>query len=369
MCKISVLIPVYNVEDYLKECLDSVCSQSFKDIEIICVNDGSSDDSLNILKNYSDVDSRIRIISQRNKGLGAARNNALKHANGKYIYFLDSDDYIDLKTLEILYNNALSNDSDIVLYKFRIFDDNKNVHSRHEEYKIDEIFGDIDYSNFVFSCKDVKKHVLNTAFSACLKLYKKEFLDLWDDLYFPEGLSFEDIVFHVKVMIRASKISFVPNSFYYYRSNLKSILNFSFNALDIFRIIDLVEEFLHKNNCYSEFEDEFIFFKISQILAYIISAKSQDYFSKAKEEFLNLHINDMTTLKKYAIDGYNLVCESNNYEEYLILYYSNKISTLNKKNNVLINENNSLKQLNEELVSSKSWKLTKPLRILKNFRK
>ena len=80
MCKISVLIPVYNVEDYLKECLDSVCSQSFKDIEIICVNDGSSDDSLNILKNYSDVDSRIRIISQRNKGLGAARNNALKHA-------------------------------------------------------------------------------------------------------------------------------------------------------------------------------------------------------------------------------------------------------------------------------------------------
>ena len=94
MCEISVIIPVYNVESYLRQCLDSVVNQTFEDIEIICVDDGSTDGSLDILNKYASSDNRFKIISQPNQGLGTARNNGLKLACGNYIYFLDSDDYI-----------------------------------------------------------------------------------------------------------------------------------------------------------------------------------------------------------------------------------------------------------------------------------
>lgn len=348
MPEISVIIPVYNVENYLEKCLDSVCNQSFRDIEIICVNDGSTDRSSDILMEYGQNDNRIKIIDQKNQGLGAARNNGLRHANAKYVYFLDSDDYLDITALEKLYSNVLSNNSDIVLFKFQTFDDNENVHNRSVEFKIDEIFGDIDYSNFTFTYSDVKKHVMNTAFSACLKIYKKDFLDSFDDFYFPENLSFEDILFHVKVMLRASRISFVNESLYFYRSNPDSILNSTANAYDIFENIDLVEDFLRENGYYHELENEFIFFKIAQILLYRISKQPEDYFNRAREEFLKMSIKDETKMKKYALNGYNRVINSPTYSDYLSDYNKRK------------NKNSS---------SSKTLKLSNSFRFLKNLKK
>ena len=100
MVKISVIIPVYNVENYLEESLDSIINQTFTDLEIICVNDGSTDNSPSILNNYANKDSRINIINQENKGLSAARNSGLDVATGDYIYFFDSDDILELTALE-----------------------------------------------------------------------------------------------------------------------------------------------------------------------------------------------------------------------------------------------------------------------------
>ena len=117
MVKISVIIPVYNVEKYLKECLDSVINQTLKDIEIICVNDGSTDNSLNILENYAKKDNRIIVISQKNKGLSGARNTGLKYCSGEYVSFIDSDDYVSKDLFELTYNNAISNNSDLVIFK------------------------------------------------------------------------------------------------------------------------------------------------------------------------------------------------------------------------------------------------------------
>lgn len=369
MSKISVIIPVFNVEKYLEECLDSVSNQTYENLEIICINDGSTDGSLDILEKYSKNDSRIRIISQNNQGLGATRNNGLKIATGDYIYFIDSDDYIDLNTLKLLHENIVSNDSDMVLFKFNTFGDDKNIHNRGVEFKIDEIFGDIDYKNFTFNYKDVKKHVLNTAFSACLKLYKKDFLESFDDFYFPENLSFEDIVFHTKAMIRAKNISFVNESLYYYRSNPTSILNSTANGFDIFKIIDIVEEFLKDNGYYDELENEFIFFKIAQILVYLNSTNSEDYFNKAWAEFENIEIKDEKTLKRYAREGYSIVLDSNNYVDYIHSYYGKKIDELNKRNMQLKKENKKLKKTNKDLIKSNSWKITKPIRSLKKLRK
>ena len=353
MCQISVIIPVFNVEKYLKECLLSVVNQTFQDIEILCINDGSTDNSLNILEEFKKKDSRIKIITQKNHGLGASRNVGLKNAKGKYIYFLDSDDYIDLKTLEILYENIESNKSDIVLFKLQSFDNN-SIHKRGVGFKIDEIFDNVDFDMFTFDYHDVKKHVLNSSYSACLKLYKKEFLDRYDDFYFPEEILFEDVLFHVKVMLRASEISFVNDSLYYYRSNPQSILNTPVNSTDIFKVIGMVEEFLKLNNFYMEFEKEFIDFKVSQILQYIISSNDEEYFKTAQSEFQRLgHVNN---------DDLNLVLNSDNYLQYRLNYFNKELLKQKNINSQLIFEISQLKKINNEILSSKSWKLTKVFR-------
>ena len=116
MSKVSIIIPVYNVEKYLKKCLDSVINQTYKDIEIICVNDGSKDGSENILKEYATKDSRIKIIEKKNGGLSSARNAGLDVASGEYCYFVDSDDWIELNTIEKLTDIILSNDVDVVVH-------------------------------------------------------------------------------------------------------------------------------------------------------------------------------------------------------------------------------------------------------------
>ena len=115
MVKVSVIIPVYNVEPYLKQCMDSVVGQTLKDIEIICVDDGSTDGSLDILREYAAEDNRIQIIEQKNAGAGAARNNGMRHATGKYLSFLDSDDFFEPRMLEKAYDLAEKDQADLSL--------------------------------------------------------------------------------------------------------------------------------------------------------------------------------------------------------------------------------------------------------------
>ena len=123
--KVSIIIPVYNTEKYLRKCLDSVCNQTLQDIEIICVNDCSPDDSLEILKEYASNDNRIKIINfTENKGVAVARNTAIEQANGEYIGFVDSDDYVDLDFYEKLYNTAKSENAELVVGKTQMENEN-----------------------------------------------------------------------------------------------------------------------------------------------------------------------------------------------------------------------------------------------------
>ena len=119
--RISVVVPVYNAEPFLNEAMNSLINQNFKDFEVICVNDGSPDDSLSILEDYASKDNRIKIINQKNAGCGAARNKALDYCNGEYIYFFDPDDYIASNAFYKLYENAIINDSDLVIFKIASF--------------------------------------------------------------------------------------------------------------------------------------------------------------------------------------------------------------------------------------------------------
>lgn len=288
---ISIIIPVYNCEDYLYVCLKSVLKQTYSEFEVICVNDCSTDSSLEILDYFAKIDDRIKIFNNgKNRGSSYSRNIGLKHAKGDYIFFLDSDDWISFNTLEELSKNAKSNDSDLVFYKLARFNDRKFILTQ-PAFDLSSYFDkNTDFNNFSFTYKDIKYHVINTSFAPYLKLYKKSFLDNYDDFTFPEGLIYEDVIFHVKTVLRASKISFVPKFFYVYRiDNLESVMHDDSKIFDIFKIIDLVEDFLFNNNYFDEFKLEFYSFKIIQILQYLNKTHNEKYYKLAKKKFEELN--------------------------------------------------------------------------------
>ena len=141
MPKISVIVPVYNVENYLAQCLDSIINQTFMNFECICVNDGSTDNSLSVLHKYAGKDDRIKIIDQENKGLSGARNSALKIVSAQYITFIDADDFISIDYLEKLINVAEKENSDIVYCRHKMYYslDNKYENGPNRE-KLNKLF-------------------------------------------------------------------------------------------------------------------------------------------------------------------------------------------------------------------------------------
>ena len=137
MYKISIIIPIYNTEKYLRRCLDSVCNQTFGDIEIICINDCSTDGSLNILNEYAQKDNRIKIINFiENKGVAIARNTGIDEAQGEYISFVDADDYVDLDFFEKLYNKAIKTNSKLVVSNVQLETENLQ---KQNDYIINDI--------------------------------------------------------------------------------------------------------------------------------------------------------------------------------------------------------------------------------------
>ena len=140
MPKLSLIIPVYNVEKYLRECLDSCINQTLKDIEIICINDCSPDDSYKILEEYSKKDNRVKIINhEENKGLGAARNTGIANATGEYIWFIDSDDFIDSISCQVLYDCAKEHDVDVLLFQGKTFIEENGI----RKYIENEYYNDL----------------------------------------------------------------------------------------------------------------------------------------------------------------------------------------------------------------------------------
>ena len=209
MAKVSVIIPVYNVEKYLERCLESLVNQTLKDIEIICVNDGSTDNSLKILEEFAKKDERIKIFNRENKGQSAARNFGIEHANGEYIGYVDSDDWVDLDFYEKLYNAAVKYDADIVAADFVRKNDKK--HKIRLNLKSEKVYTGIEEKIEV--CHAIKE--------GCIwnKIYAKNILE---NLKFVEGMYFEDGLFTLKALYNSNKLVTVLNTFYYYFVNSTS---------------------------------------------------------------------------------------------------------------------------------------------------
>ncbi len=207
--KVSVIIPVYNTEVYLNDCLDSIINQTHKDLEIICINDGSSDKSGAILENFKQKDDRIIIINQNNQGQSSARNKGLDIAKGDYILFVDSDDRIDVDFVEKMLSCQSQTQSDIVAAS--ILRVGKNLTKKRLFYDTIQTASDLK--------EKFKICNLPKCCYVCAKLYKKE---LFNNLRFEENVFFEDIIFLPKILEKSNILSTVNNTNYYYTINPNS---------------------------------------------------------------------------------------------------------------------------------------------------
>ncbi len=222
MTKISVIIPVYNVEKYLRECLDSVVNQTLKDIEIICVNDGSTDNSLEILKEYEKQDSRIKIIDKKNEGAGVARNHGLQIASGKYIYFMDSDDFLDNNALEILYTKISEENADICLCDYKEYYESSGEKRNAKFLRLHLL------PNFnIFSAKDIPDTILQCcATNIYTKLYCKNFITT-NNIQFQNVKTCNDVYFNTMTLLMAKSICYINKAFLNYRCEQSSNLTSS----------------------------------------------------------------------------------------------------------------------------------------------
>jgi glycosyltransferase involved in cell wall biosynthesis len=388
MVKISVIVPVYNSEDFIEESLGSIINQTFKDIEIICVDDGSTDDSLKILNRLASSDSRIKVFSQENQGASVARNNGLKKVSGEYVYFFDADDYLLEDGLEKVYANAINNDSDLVIFNFDIYDG--DVLLRHSKLDIAQKFSGVDFNHFTFNYKDHRKLAFNGPTSLWYKLYKRELLDRGDCFEFPVGIIHNDIPFHVKAILMASKISYVDEYLYHYRTdNPNSISNNRLKRYkDIFCNIAIVEDFLKSKDLLEDLREEFDYLKADQI-SYQIRGRDNRYFEIAKEWLSDVDLDDNQYIYPNLHFKVSSILNSNSIEEYNykmeLKSLNNRIDRLSKENEKLKNENKKLKEdllktnkksrddllkandKNKEILDSNSWKITEPLRKLRQF--
>ena len=240
MTKVSVIIPCYNVEKYLRQCLDSVISQTLKDNEIICINDGSPDNSIQILEEYAQKDGRIVIIDRENKGVAESRNEGIKKANGEFVCFMDPDDfYPSADILETLYNKAVENDVKICGGEFSHFtSDNmelKQNFSKNSSGYLFEKDGIVLYKDYQF---DYGFHRF---------IYNREFL-IRNNIFFPNYTRFEDPPFFVNAMICAEKFYALDKITYAYRQGHKDVHWNEKNVDDLLDGLTINISYAHKYN-------------------------------------------------------------------------------------------------------------------------
>lgn len=214
MVKVSIIVPVYNVEEYLKQCLDSIVNQTLKEIEIICINDGSTDNSLKILQEYQKIDKRIVIINKKNEGLSASRNIGLEKASGEFIGFVDSDDYLEKNFYEVLYNCAKKYSCDIACANIVRFTKNKKYNKliyKKQKYSFNpdekNKLAGIPQNNYVWN-----------------KIYNRKKI-IEKDVKFPYGRVYEDKFWSIRAVYYTEGLVTTPDTSYFYRKNSKSIVS------------------------------------------------------------------------------------------------------------------------------------------------
>lgn len=237
---VSIIVPVYNVSTFLSGCLESILAQTFTDYEVICIDDGSTDNSGEIADSYAAKDSRIKVVHQENKGLSGARNAGLDLAVGDYISFLDSDDYIHPQFLEKMLYVIQHENADIASCRL--------VHTKETYMPIQSMFDEsllkVTICHQPFDSFLNSKEIMS---NVCVKFYKR---DLIGDLRFIDGVYFEDVPFTTMIMDKAQKVAITNMPFYFYYQNPASIMRSSFTIRKVqsyITIIRKIASYIRKN--------------------------------------------------------------------------------------------------------------------------
>lgn len=254
MDKISIIIPVYNGEKYIERCIKSVINQTYSNIEIILINDGSTDNTLNIIKKYMNKEKRIILIDKLNEGVSAARNQGIKKATGKYICFCDADDMYDEKYIEIMYNTIKEKKTDVVRCNFKVIDNNNKYLEKGNVLHL---------SNKVIGKENIKEEVLPLCLEGKLPCFsyllmiKKEALKV----EYPIDIAMmEDVVFYIKLLLSIKNIYIIDNTIYTIMYNdegaTNNIKNYKRNILNIIDVNNYIKNELKKEKLktYSNFE-------------------------------------------------------------------------------------------------------------------
>lgn len=294
--KVSVIIPIYNVEKYLKESLESVINQSLKEIEIICIDNKSEDKSLNILKEYAKKDNRIIVYeNEENLKQGLARNFGITQAKGEYIFFVDGDDYIKTDCIEKMYNKAKKDDTDITICCWVLYDDKtKKINDKHGYALLKQI--PEEYNEKTFNWRDIKNSIFWQSSVPWDKIYKRKFL-IDKDVKFPSGVFFEDNVFVYDAFFKSSKISILRESLIFYRMNrIGAVTNTRDKTFfDYLKIFNLIGDNLKKINLYDEMKYLYLDYKVITLIWWYKKIKlryKKQFYKMIREDFKNIEIKE-----------------------------------------------------------------------------
>ena len=319
MSKVSIIIPVYNVEIYLRECMDSVINQTLKDIEIICVDDGSTDSCPAILDEYALKDKRIKVIHKENGGLGDARNVGMQYATGEYIYFLDSDDYIVTDAIEKLYNKSVKLDLDICVCLVKEIDTNTKK-SKIVDAAVNKAYLP---DKEIFSSYDVKDTIFHLFIGWVWdKMYKRSLI-VTNNITFPKYKNTEDTAFTYFALILSNRISTLQECLIIHRTSVNTSMSVNRgNEPDAFiKAMDLLKNNLIEIGRFENFRNGFFnyFLTFSKWHLDTISENYREDLYKKIIEYLDKNLEEncnLTFLNNYVLSIYKYYKKCSNYSEF-----------------------------------------------------
>lgn len=234
---ISIVVPIYNVENYLRMCLDSIQNQTYQNFEVLLINDGSPDNSADICREYVAKDARFRYFEKENGGLSSARNFGIEHSTGAYITFVDSDDWLEYDALDRLYGALKKENADISIGRYNSYDETRYVYMTYVTAPDDSL--EVIEGKAIMDREGVEEVRNGNWTVAVLKLFKRELLQ---DLPFPIGKIAEDTYWTWKVLLRASKVVYLNRCVYWYRIGLTGTLSNTWSEKRIYDEIEAREE-------------------------------------------------------------------------------------------------------------------------------
>ena len=324
MHKVSIIVPVYNVEQYLSRSLDSILSQTYKNIEVICVNDGSKDNSLQILGQYQKLDNRIIIYNNpKHTTASATRNFAIDKAVGEYIMFVDGDDYIASNYVESMVKHIAETESDVVISDYYTLNFWKDESDKKYMY-----YWQYDKVPYMTDCVAIDKNILNNflyfAVPCWNKIYSTKFLKE-KNVQFPKIQIYEDVVFWGDAWLKAEKVAYTPRAYYFYRKKRTGSLTTKRDE-DVYLVITIhkmLADLFKKHNMYDKMKNILDYIMIRDFLSKLSlfpANLGKNLFKKIKEENYQLDFDGMKSIltseagEKY-LDYYKILLE-NTYEDF-----------------------------------------------------